>query len=354
MNDKLAFRWKQHLLFWSVFIIYELCVSYNVAGKFGHPVEYILPYVVNIGFFYIHTYLVLDLSFNNSRKSFLLLICLIIAEITAFLAIKYEVKMIFVAMGIQAQHAFEGWTSFVITSIWRLVYFTGLGTTYWFYRRTVRHQAEMAGFENQRLQEQLAARELEKRLFIAQNAYLQSQINPHFLFNTLTFLHSGIMEYSLPLAESTLQLADMMRYAFKEPDSNGTIALAEEAQQIENLIELNQGRFERKLQIHFVFESDNNNYRIIPLVLLTLVENIFKYGDLFLEKHPAKVSVNANRGVLAVSIFNKKNRQGDRTHSGVGLDNLRKRIAIHYGEQYQLFIDEQNDSYFLNLSLTLK
>jgi LytS/YehU family sensor histidine kinase len=145
--------------------------------------------------------------------------------------------------------------------------------------------------ENTQLRNELQNQALEKALLATENAYLKSQINPHFLLNTLNFLYNSVSKLSEKIADSVMTLSDIMRYALTNADEDGKVKLESEIEHISNFIKLNQARFNQRLCIELLMEGDPEGLRIIPLVLITLAENVFKYGDLLSESYPAKINI---------------------------------------------------------------
>ncbi|HAD14804.1 MAG TPA: hypothetical protein DCF33_20445, partial [Saprospirales bacterium] len=127
------------------------------------------------------------------------------------------------------------------------------------------------------LQEQKLQLEMEKSQ--ANFNFLKAQINPHFLHNTLNFLYAKSLPYSEELSEGILTLSDIMRYALDEQTrQDGKALLADEVEHVNNVIKINQLRFENQLQVHFTVQGSLEGLRIAPFVLITLVENAFKHG----------------------------------------------------------------------------
>ncbi|OIQ66163.1 sensor histidine kinase YehU [mine drainage metagenome] len=193
--------------------------------------------------------------------------------------------------------------------------------------------------------------ELEKTLLVTENAYLKSQINPHFLLNTLNFLYNSVSKYSEKIADSVMTLSDIMRYALTNADDDGKVWLESELDQINNFVKLNQARFNQRLNIELVTEGEADGLRIIPLVLITLVENVFKYGDLLNESYPARIITTIDSGILIFITQNLKKKKVAERGYGIGIKNVKNRLAMYH--QYELIIEDHETDYKSTLKIEL-
>jgi two-component system, LytTR family, sensor kinase len=162
------------------------------------------------------------------------------------------------------------------------------------------------------LEEQKMQLEVEKSQ--ANFNFLKAQINPHFLHNTLNFLYAKSLPYSTELSEGILTLSDIMRYALSEGNArNGKAPLRDEIEHVRNVIKINQLRFSNNLNVQCEVEGVINGAEIIPFVLITLVENAFKHGDLKTSEHPIIIKVKVDDGKLYFYCHNKK-KSGPRNY----------------------------------------
>src|SRR5688572_21699304 len=162
--------------------------------------------------------------------------------------------------------------------------------------------------------------------------FLKAQINPHFLHNTLNFLYAKSIPYSPELSEGILTLSDIMRYALSEGNAkDGKAPLKDEIEHVRNVIKINQLRFSNKLNVRFDVEGVINGASIIPFVLITLVENAFKHGDLKSNEHPIEIKLKVDNDVIWFFCRNKKKSGPRELSTGIGLDNIKKRLELAYG-----------------------
>ncbi|KAB7725728.1 hypothetical protein F5984_25755 [Rudanella paleaurantiibacter] len=187
--------------------------------------------------------------------------------------------------------------------------------------------------------------------------FLKSQINPHFLFNTLNSVYVDIMDTNEQAAEQVLKLASLMRYGLYE-SNQGQADLAKEMAYIQNYLDLERVRHGHQVSIGFDQTGNLTGYQIAPLLLISFVENAFKHG-VRKSKQAAFIHIQASmqdglftfivKNSLGVSETNKAGIEP----GGVGLVNTRKRLQILYPDQHELSVDAKPDSYQVTLQLRL-
>ncbi len=201
------------------------------------------------------------------------------------------------------------------------------------------------------LEEQKMQLEIEKSQ--ANFNFLKAQINPHFLHNTLNFLYAKSLPYSPELSEGILTLSDIMRYALSEGNAkDGKAPLKDEIEHVRNVIKINQLRFSNNLKVSFDVEGVVNGATIVPFVLITLVENAFKHGDLKSNEHPIIVQLKIEKDQLYFYCSNKKKAGPKELSTGIGLKNINKRLDLAYGDSYRLRIKDEADIYTTELTIT--
>nr|WP_237488179.1 sensor histidine kinase [Hufsiella ginkgonis] len=186
----------------------------------------------------------------------------------------------------------------------------------------------------------------EHELSKAQNAFLKAQINPHFLFNTLDFVYHKVNTLSLAASDAIITLAEMMRYAIDSDKKGDFVVLSEEIEQVENLLHLYQLRKNNELAIRFEHTPEVGGLEIIPLVLLTLVENIFKHGDLNSPGHEALIEVYRDDNYLHLNTSNLIGHKHNPDIPHTGLDNIERRLGYTYGDLKRFSYGAGDDNYF--------
>jgi len=182
--------------------------------------------------------------------------------------------------------------------------------------------------------------------------FLKAQINPHFLHNTLNFLYAKSLPYSSELSEGILTLSEIMRYALSEGNArDGKAPLRDEIEHMRNVIKINQLRFSNQLHVQFDVEGVVNGSQIIPFILITLVENAFKHGDLKSNTDPIVIKLRIDGEKLYFYCRNRKKTGPKELSTGIGLDNIKKRLELAYGNQYELLVRDEAEFYTTELTI---
>ena len=193
---------------------------------------------------------------------------------------------------------------------------------------------------------------LENKNTQANYNFLKAQINPHFLHNTLNFFYAKSLPYSQELSDGILTLSEIMRYSLTNTeDVEGKVPLSDEIAHVRNVIKINQMRFSDKLQVNFEVTGIVEPLRIIPFVLITIVENMLKHGELKDAADPAVIKLSVTEKTLSFYCRNKKKSGPKELSTGLGLDNTRKRLALTYGNQFHLDVTDTETHYTTELTI---
>lgn len=187
----------------------------------------------------------------------------------------------------------------------------------------------------------------------AELQFLKAQINPHFLFNTLNNIYSLSTIQSPKTPQMVLQLSQLLRYVIYE-SQNKKVSLAEELEQIEKYIALFQLKNEMPVNIQLEKEGNINGQNIEPMMLIPLVENALKHCDFDSnEKAFAKIKIHIEGDALHFYSLNSKNDNNQQKDEvgGVGLKNIKKRLALKYPDQHELVINNLSDSFEVRLKI---
>jgi len=221
-----------------------------------------------------------------------------------------------------------------------LFFFVVITSSFEFFREYRQKQALLIKVENEQLKTELKL--------------LKAQVNPHFLFNTLSNLYGLILQdQNQRAAEVTLKLADLMRYLLQSSKTE-KVPLAEEVKFIEDYLALEKIRLAQKADIQFITSGLDSNVQVAPMLFISFVENAFKHGLQSLKKESYAHFTLAHQGNELY--FEAKNSLGDPVagqQRGTGLKNLQKRLELNYPNKHILEI-AQNDQYFkASLQITL-
>jgi len=340
-----------HLVAWIGVILYEQ-ILFLLSGVSPTSIPAMLiNYAFNIGLFYINCELLLPKLYERQRYTYYFVALLGLLFAYSFLRSEFYLTIVpFFKLG--ATPVFNTVTShFSVFQTWfgqsfyRGTYFLLLSTGYWFTRYAVQLEVQ------KRLQEQ-ALRAAERSLLESNLAFLKNQINPHFLFNSLNFLYAEVYAHSQSAAQGILLLSDTMRYALHE-DNNGKVMLTQEVTHLHNYIALHQLRFHNRLQVQLDISGNMQFSMILPLVLITFVENCFKHGELADAAHPLVIQLAVVQNKLTFHTHNKKRHGPKEKSTGIGLVNTRRRLDIIYKSRYALAIDDAPDHYTCHLTIDL-
>ncbi|WP_184550934.1 sensor histidine kinase [Mucilaginibacter sp. FT3.2] len=196
--------------------------------------------------------------------------------------------------------------------------------------------------------------ELQYQFSCAQNAFLKQQINPHLLFNSLNAIYNTVYQSSPEDSKSVLLLSEIMRYSFEESGPDGRVSLDNELAQLKKLIELNSYRFDYPVVVDLDIHGNPTKYTIIPLILITLTENMFNHGDLRFSPRSVNIEIdNAGRMIFITKNVPKRIRQSnENTH--IGLANTRLRLEYAYPGSHILNIIETDELFTLELTINLQ
>ena len=182
--------------------------------------------------------------------------------------------------------------------------------------------------------------------------FLKSQINPHFIFNTLNNIYFLIFEKSEKALPAVEQLSGLMRYMTYE-SQNDKIALNREIAYIEDFISLESMRVSGDVQIVFEKNIENSECRIPPLLLIPFIENGFKHGILNHSKIPFIIKLTQSKNQLILETQNAINAYQKDKLTGIGIENVKKRLKLYFSDDYELDISDENNLYQVKLIINL-
>jgi hypothetical protein len=185
--------------------------------------------------------------------------------------------------------------------------------------------------------------------------FLKSQVNPHFLFNTLNNIYALCQVNSRNAAPMVGKISEMMRYMIYDCTSD-LVPLQRELDYLKNYIDLNQLKSNRKLNASIEVVGNPNGLKIAPLLLINFLENSFKHGDLNLNGDGFIKVHLAIRGLeLVFSVRNsfRDSPPSREEQTGIGLENVKHRLSLLYPGRYSLMIDKNNSIFEIELKLKL-
>ena len=352
-SDSLS--WQQifiHASIWIIYFFYENGVVLVFYPSTLSLLTSALYFILNITIFYSGYYII---AYNyNVRYRYLKLFIYLSLSIVTYLCTSWFLMKYINYVNLSNIWRTNSIKEFVVLRLFRFIYFISISYTYWLFNYKINTERGLVKLEKKRVAELERTTLLEKEKLRSELNYLRLQLNPHFVFNTLSFIYTEVIKHSEKASKSVMLLSDIMRNAFKDPDPEGMIPLADEIQQIENLIEIHQLRYSKRMYISMETPNADNlkNVKIIPFILITFVENAFKYGTFLDPKHPFQIKIAVEDNSILFYMKNKKKETKTNIESnGVGLANVTKRLKLAYPEQHSLDITDEALFYTIDLKI---
>lgn len=197
--------------------------------------------------------------------------------------------------------------------------------------------------------------ELKNKMLEAETKALKAQINPHFLFNSLNNIYALAQMKSDKTPDAILHLSDILRYVTYESNQN-FVDLKDEIKTIESFILLQALKDDNQSNIRIEIDSANGHYKIAPLLLIPFIENCFKHSNHEeKEKGWIEIKLKAADGkirLICANSYPDKAALKDIT-GGVGMENVRKRLALIYPDKHTLSIKDDLNTYTASLEINL-
>ncbi len=329
---------KQHAIGWGIFYLVDF--FFLVATNDEVNRSTIIYYISTVFFYILSFYAVVSLFIKNlpQRKGKAMILAFLVLISVSFLKVLWNIYIL----------EFQGSIDRVARSpinayaleLWRFSTSILYAFAYWIYL--------------QRIKEQKRRVDIEKQLHKAEIDFLKAQINPHFLFNTLNFVYYDISAISKNSGQAIMGLTKLLRYTVESSKSELTV-LKKEIDAIEEYLALQRIRFREKLQVRFKREGMFMFLAFPPLILMSLVENAFKYGIIDDPNNPIDIELNANPEYLYFRCSNLIRLDfKDKETTAVGVDNIIRRMDIFYDDQYDININQTEKSFEVILNVRWK
>ena len=334
-----------HSIFWGIILLLALATIF-IGGAKQTTKDYVFSYglfsVLNLSMFYIN-YIILIPELIQKRKKYwlyilafilLILVCVLVKTVIAALYPEDLLKTInrrniVHYMSINEYALISGFFSGFILVSSCIIKFS------------------VDWFSNESVQRNLESEKKDMEL-----QFLKSQLNPHFLFNSLNNIYSLAYQKSDKTADAILKLSEIMRYMIYE-SNDSWVALSKEVEYVQSYIELHKLRFKDGAAVQFTLNGEIDGQQIVPLILISFVENAFKHGVANDHDDPIKINIIANQKILHFSVSNKKSKTNKDAMGGVGLNNVERRLQLLYPNRYKLNIVNSATHYTTELMLDL-
>lgn len=194
-------------------------------------------------------------------------------------------------------------------------------------------------------------KESERERLNSELALLKNQVSPHFFFNTLNNIYSLVEINTEDAQKSILQLSKLMRYLLYESE-HGNTQLSREIDFMKNYIQLMRLRVNNKVNLIVDFPEQFSDVSIPPLLFISFIENAFKHGISYRDKSFIEIRLKTGGAKIEFECVNSINAHREEsivTGSGIGLENVKKRLALLFPQSHNLMITEDKDTYKVHL-----
>jgi two-component system LytT family sensor kinase len=327
-----------HIIGWLIYVLYLTVGQFFEATRTRYPLfNYSLTFVQFVQFYICYLW-VYPRFFKRGKV--LQLVLGILVSIAAFVMLRYLIEEMAFRVLFRASNYSAN------TPLWQYA----LDNIYWGTSFVFISAAVWSSFEA--IKRERENKSLREEMVKAELAFLKSQINPHFLYNTLNYIYSLAYPVSEKLADAVIRLSQLMRYMLTD-SADGMVALQNEADYIQNYIEIYRLRFEDSFFVDLSIEGNLENKRIAALMLIPFVENAFKHGVVDDPHRPVKIQLKLTGNRLIFTVSNKINRNEKDPSSGIGLINIRRRLELIYPDKHELLVSANGQTYKATLNIQL-
>jgi sensor histidine kinase YesM len=245
---------------------------------------------------------------------------------------------------------------FILDSIWFGLLYLLLSYGYWAALYNIQLEASNRKLEEEKrkaVEAQLLAEQENNRL---EMVFLKMQIKPHFMYNVLSSVYTHVRKLSPGSATALMSLTDLLRYSTQTNRFDEKVLLQYEFENIKIYLDLQRFRFGVNFYYQLDIQGDFDYLQFLPLILLSFIENATKYGELTNPETPLKIQIEIVDSTLTFSCYNVKTYQhkAKTFSSGVGLDNIQRRLEKVYSkDDYKLLIEEKETDFQVSLAINL-
>ena len=327
-----------HLLFWFYFLNQQLFSVYIGKAEFAKPAEYFFSFGIFIIVFYL-IYFSIPLFLRFRYKVFSILSGLVLIALLS-LVVMFCDYLAYQYLFIDPKMKSSSMDWLWYFSAFRLVFIHAI------YAIFIRFTIDW--WEAQKLRTELQTQNQASEL-----ALLRSQMNPHFLFNTLNNIYSLVYQKSDDAPPAVMKLSSIMRYMLYDANAD-RVPLEKEVEYLQSFIELQKLRVRQKDYVTVNIVGNMEGKTIAPMLLIPFVENAFKHGNRSNSDKSIEVDLDVQPDKITYRVMNyiKKGDLDKDKVGGIGLTNIRRRLDLLYPEKYSLDI-RQEDSIF-NVQLEIR
>ena len=341
-------RISRHILYWTAWTVFYMAVNAN-HNDGNNYMDWLFVELYIVALKLVFTYFVIYFlmpKFFFTKKYILFFLSIIPAAVVCGFSIRYiDVNYVYPQFFDVTGKDLSLFSFKVIYKVLDLIYIASLVAII----KMIQHNKKQEQIQQDLMQQRLGA-ELQ---------LLKNQLHPHFLFNTLNNLYGMVLTQEKGAADVVIRLSNMMSYMLYECDVP-KIALTKEIAHLRNYIELEKIRYKDRLDISFEVVGEVDDKQIAPLLLIPFIENAFKHGAAKADKQTwININIWVEGDRLSFKIENSLHYEIEELasetanlQSGIGLQNVRKRLELLYSEKHELTITKEN-SFLVKLDLNL-
>ncbi len=324
-----------HIFFWSIYSIGSVLIPYFVFDS-SNTIFNITFFITSIICFYFNYFVVVPRFFDGDRIYKLVIVFFL--STSCFVVVRYFIEEWFLPTFFGIRNYAEG-TRFINYFFDNIFYSSTtifISTTFWFLKYSIKTEVEKT--------------ELVKAKKNAELQALKAQINPHFIFNSLNNIYSLVYQKSDQALPAIEELGKLLRYSTKDLEKD-FITLDKEIGYLDSLIALEKLRIKNPELLIVEKSVSHSDMYISPMLLVPFVENAFKHGDF--RNKGFEMRISDKNQILHFYLLNFKKEKIKDTNSGIGIQNVKKRLEILYPKKYKLTIKETEGSFTVNLKIDL-
>lgn len=337
--------WKLNLSWWAIDMAVATLPTYKLPE--GSPLTIFFFYILHYGVMVLLTglYRVIYNKINpDETKKYLLILSSVIGVIIvggAFFLLNSHDFIYHYKFWEGTEYTFAMRIDYLTSTIWQ--------STPWFMGYHIIRYARISTEREVKLQTSLQNSELER---------LRKQLNPHFLFNALNGIKALVISEPEKSRDAIAQLSDLLRLSLKTKLKE-TIILSEELKILDSYLSIEKIRFHERLNVEIDIPNDYGKYRVLPFCLQILAENAIKHG-IGKQKKGGFIKVLGSRdeNSLILKVINSgtlsETSETSEENNGIGLENLRKRLKINFGENAIFTIQQIDNEVVSTMSFPLE
>jgi LytS/YehU family sensor histidine kinase len=323
-----------HLLGWTLYLAYSLSGYFFYESNFLLNLSQDFLRMVQFYAFYLFVF-PLWMRYRRWR----LLAASIFSVMLLYIGLRYLIEEVLYVILFDFRNYAEGTTLsfYFFDNIYMSlpgVFF--MGGMVWAFEATIQKERENRALKQEKVQAELA--------------FLKTQINPHFLYNTLNYIYSLAYPVSDKLGNAVIKLSELMRYMLHE-SKDGKVELQKEVEYLQNYIAIYRLRFEDKFFVNFTIQGHVNGQRLATLVLIPFVENALKHGVVDDPDAPVEINLHLQHQDVYFEVSNRINQHQKDQTTGIGLANIRRRLELIYPGKYSLEVANDGHKYKTMLKL---